>query len=108
MSIALYKYDNAVVPAERNVIYCQPLSTEEIYLKHLLPAVKHLDLRLIFDGSEIRLADIETFICELRSLKDYLTKYDKDVCPYLLPRIDKMLNDIDQLLMTDNDTVYLF
>ena len=33
MSIALYKYDNAVVPAERNVIYCQPLSTEEIYLK---------------------------------------------------------------------------
>ena len=68
MSIALYKYDNAVVPAERNVIYCQPLSTEEIYLKHLLPAVKH----------------------------------------YLLPRIDKMLNDIDQLLMTDNDTVYLF
>ena len=42
------------------------------------------------------------------SEKDYLIKYDKDVCPYLLPRIDKILNVIDQLLMPDNDTVYLF
>ena len=108
MSVGLYKYDGNIYDDAKEII-SESIASQNMYEKYLKPAIKELHIVYFQDGAEIRKKDLQRATTEGKMLIQWIKdNVQGDDMTYLLSRLQKIQSLIPDLLVNDDDVLYIF
>ena len=108
MSVGLYKYDGNIYDDAKEII-SESIASQSMYEKYLKPAIKELHIVYFQDGAEIRKKDLQKTMTDVKLLIQWIeNNVQGDDMTYLLSRLQKIQSLIPDLLVNDDDVLYIF